>query len=65
MLKLNLVFAKYLKQSCELAPDSQPEKWLTLGELEEGKDSLCCLEKAVGEWIVYYYDYCTVIDLYS
>lgn len=38
---------QYLKQSCELAPDSQPEKWLTLGELEEGKDSLCCLEKAV------------------
>ncbi|XP_003742882.1 probable assembly chaperone of rpl4 [Galendromus occidentalis] len=38
---------RHLKRSCELAPDSQPDKWLSLAELEEGKESLRCLRKAI------------------
>lgn len=37
---------RHLVTCCELEPDSKAERWLSLAELEEGKESLKCLEKA-------------------
>ncbi|OQR66657.1 UPF0661 TPR repeat-containing protein C16D10.01c-like [Tropilaelaps mercedesae] len=35
-----------LVRSCELSPDTEPNKWLTLAELQHGNESLRCFEKA-------------------